>query len=326
MSIPKKFRFGGASAVTEAIGDVVRRGQSAQGDLHYDRVDLERIEPDPENPRQLRLSDAEFGLLSDADWVLGARASERPDNRTKVLLRLRDLADSMIENDVLEPIRIFRHGSRYRVAYGERRYWAARLAGLKDIPARISEQRPTKVRTLQLVENLQRDDLDLAARVRNVIAVFDELREEGDATAERFGNLVGMGERNARRYFRVATGPRDLINAVLDGQVRDLATAASLAAITDDVRRLAVLAHVVKGLSLEDAEAAADKALNPPVQQARGRPATKVTLGATANTKVVHAIMERVLGEGAVPDVEWADFRAVSRAWKAFLADLERHL
>jgi len=326
MATPKKFRFGSTS-VTEAIGDVVRRGQTGHGDLHYDRVDLDRIEPDPENPRQLQLTDDEFARLSDADWVRKARAGDDLDDRTRVLVRLRDLADSMIENDVLEPIRVFRHGSRYRIAYGERRYWGARLAGLKDIPARISDQRPSKVRTLQLVENLHRDDLDLAARMRNVIAVLGELAEEGEATAERFGGLVGMGERNARRYFRVATGPQDVVDAVLGGKiVRDLAAAASVSAIGDDARRLAVLANLGSGMSLVDALEAVERAFNPPQKQARGRPATKVTLGTTANAGVVREIMQRVLGKDALPDLEWDDYRAVSKAWKAFLADLERSL
>jgi ParB family chromosome partitioning protein len=326
MGTPKKFRFGSTS-VTEAIGDVVRRGQTGHADLHYDRVDLDRIEPDPENPRHLRLTDDEFAQLSDVDWVRKARAGDGLDDRTRVLVRLRDLADSMIENDVLEPIRVFRHGSRYRVAYGERRYWGARLAGLKDIPARISDQRPSKVRTLQLVENLHRDDLDLAARMRNVIAVLGELAEEGEATAERFGNLVGMGERNARRYFRVATGPQDVIDAVLGGKIiRELAVAASVSAISEDSRRLAVLGNLGSGMSLVDALAAVERAFNPPQKQARGRPATKVTLGATANAGVVREIMQRVLGEEALPDLEWDDYRAVSKAWRAFLADLERSL
>ncbi|MEA3642386.1 MAG: ParB N-terminal domain-containing protein [Lamprobacter sp.] len=326
MSTPKKFRFG-STPVTEAIGDVVRRGQSGKGELHYDRVDLDRIEPDPENPRQLQLTEDEFARLSDPDWVHSARALDEVDQRTRLLLRLRDLADSMIENDVLEPIRVFRHGSLYRVAYGERRYWGARLANLKNIPARISDQRPANVRTLQLVENLHRDDLDLAARMRNVIAVLGELEAEGEATTERFGHLVGMGERNARRYCRVAMGPQDVLDAVLNERVvRDLAVAASVASIVDDSRRLAVLANLRSGMSLADALAAVERAVESPKKQSRGRPATKVTLGATTNAAVVREIMQRVLGDEALPDLEWDDYRSVSKAWKAFLAELERSL
>ncbi|MBK1720053.1 ParB/RepB/Spo0J family partition protein [Thiocystis violacea] len=326
MATPKKMRFG-PSQVTEAMGEIVRRGQTGHGDLHYDRVDLARIEPDPENPRQLRLSEHEFLLLSDDAWLLNARSGDDSDERTRLLLRLKDLADSMIENDVLEPIRIFRHGERYRIAYGERRYWAARLAGLKDIPARISDQRPGKVRTLQLVENLHRDDLDLAARMRNVIAVLGELDEEGEATAERFSHLIGMSERQARRYLQVANGPRDVLEAVVGGQVvRDLAVAAAISSINDERRRISVLLHLSNGMSLKDALDAAEREINPPIKQSRGRPAVKVTLGVTSNAGLVREIMRRVVGDTELPDLDWTDYRAVTKAWKSFLSDLESSL
>ena len=322
---PKRFRFG-ASAITDAIGDTVRRGSAEAGAVHVDTLDLERIEPDPDNPRQLRLTEQEFQWLSDPDWVTTAKASDSASMRIKVLLRLRDLADSMLQSGVLQPIRAFRHGNLYRIAYGERRYWAARLAGLKHIPAWISDQRPSRVRTLQLVENLHRDDLDLAGRLRNVLAVLDELAEEGDTTGERLGSLLGIAERSARRYLQVARGPRDVLEAVSSGVIRDLLVAASASAIQDDVSRGVVLSFLAKGLSWERAVLEAEKARNPSMdrERTRGRPVTKVTLGATAKVGVVREIMQIVLGEGQLPDLDWSDLRAVTNAWKAFLAEMEQ--
>lgn len=122
-------------------------------------------------------------------------------------------------------------------------------------------------------------------------------------------------------------GPQDVLDAVLNERiVRDLAVAASVSSIADDSRRLAVLANLRNGMSLADALAAVEQAFEAPKKQARGRPATKVTLGATTNAAVVREIMQRVLGEEALPDLEWDDYRSVSKAWKAFLAELERSL
>ena len=143
---PKRFRFGG-SAITDAISETVRRGTVEAGVMHVDALEVERIEPDSDNPRQLRITEDEFGWLLDPAAVAAARISESQSARIKVLLRLRDLADSMLESGVLQPIRVFRHGNLYRIAYGERRYWAARLAEIKNIPAWISDQRPARVRT-----------------------------------------------------------------------------------------------------------------------------------------------------------------------------------
>lgn len=320
---PKRFRFG-ASAITDAISDTVRRGSAEAGVVHVDTLDLERIETDPDNPRQLRLTEQEFSWLSDPTWVIGARETDPVSSRFKQLLRLRDLADSMLQSGVLQPIRAFRHGNLYRIAYGERRYWAARLAGMKHIPAWISDQRPSRVRTLQLVENLHRDDLDLAGRLRNILAVLGELVEEGDTTGERLGSLLGISERSARRYLQVARGPKDVLDAVSAGVIRDLLVAASASAIQDDVHRGVIIAYLGKGLSWERAVMEAEKMRNPPTERVRGRPITKVTLGATAKVGVVREIMQIVLGEGQLPDLEWTDLRAVSRAWKEFLTEMEK--
>lgn len=320
---PKRFRFG-TSAITDAISDTVRRGSAEAGSVHVDTLDLERIEPDPDNPRQLHLTEQEFLWLSDPDWVSGVKESDSVSSRIKVLLRLRELADSMLQSGVLQPIRVFRHGNLYRIAYGERRYWAARLAGMKHIAAWISDQRPSRVRTLQLVENLHRDDLDLAGRLRNVLAVLDELKEEGDTTGERLGSLLGISERSARRYLQVARGPRDVLDAVSGAVIRDLLVAASVSAIQDDVHRSVVISFLGKGLSWERSVVEAEKMRNPPTERVRGRPVTKVTLGATAKVGVVREIMQIVLGEERLPDLEWTDLRAVSKAWKEFLAEMEK--
>lgn len=321
-SPPKKFRFG-SSAINDAIGDTVRRGSAEAGVLHVDTLDIERIEPDPDNPRQLLLSEDEFSWLLDAEAVMGARASDTESTRVKVLLRLRDLADSMLESGVLQPIRVFRHGNMYRIAYGERRYWAARLAGMKHLPAWISDQRPSRIRTLQLVENLHRDDLDLAARMRNVLGVLEELSEEGDTTGERLGNLLGMAERSARRYLQVARGPADVLQAVFNGTIKDLLVAASASAIQDNEQRCLVLSLVEKGLTWERAVAELEKRQTLPSERMRGRPVTKVTLGATEKTEVVREIMQIVLGEDHLPQLEWSDYRAVSKAWREFLVEME---
>ena len=320
---PKRFRFGG-SAITDAISETVRRGNVEAGVMHVDALEVERIEPDSDNPRQLRITEDEFGWLLDPVAVAAARVSESPSARIKVLLRLRDLADSMLESGVLQPIRVFRHGNLYRIAYGERRYWAARLAEIKNIPAWISDQRPARVRTLQLVENLHRDDLDLAGRLRNVLGVLEELAEEGDTTGERLASLVGIAERSARRYLQVARGPEDVREAVLAGIIRDLLVAASASAIRDDVQRGVVLSLLAKGLNWERAVAEAEKIRNPPAERTRGRPMMKVTLGATTNVGVVREIMQIVLGEERLPQLEWSDYRAVGKAWKAFLAEMEQ--
>lgn len=73
--------------------------------------------------------------------------------------KLAELADSIRQNGVLQPILVRRKGQKYEIVAGERRYQASKLAGLNEIPAVVREIDDDKVFQLALIENLQRSDL-----------------------------------------------------------------------------------------------------------------------------------------------------------------------
>lgn len=326
MSTSKRKRFSTGGASLQGISDAVSAGTVELGELNFDSLDIDRIEPDPENPRRLGLSEDELAWLKDRAAVAKARADESPDTRTETLLALRNLADSMDENGVLQPIKVYRHGTVFRIAYGERRYWAARVAGLSAMPAWILSKRPTRLRAVQLVENIQREDLILSARVRNVIGVLSELAEDGEATGQRLATLVGMNERTARRYLQVAQGPENVRDAVLAGELTALKDAAAMTGM-DEEMRLFVLEAVRAGKSVADAVAVWEaRQRTKETEGKRGRPKTKVTLGSTRNVALVKALMGRLLDEDQIPDVDWDDYGAIAKAWQQLLADIERSL
>ncbi len=330
MTISKRMRFSAGGKAHQAIGDAVERAQTQGGEHNFDAVAIARVAPDPDNPRRLRITDAELGWLQDAQAVAEARAEPNPDARTVELLQLADKAESIRTNGVLQPIRVYRHGEGYRIAYGERRYWGARLAGLKEIPAWISAEKPARLRTLQLIENIQRVDLDLAGRLRNLAAVMDELGVEGAAVEEQLAQNIGLAPRTIRRYLQVLRGPADVVAAVHERVIDNLKVAAELAAEQDAALRAEILAAMAAGLSVgaarEQVDARRRAATAKPAKSARGRPATRVTLGATTNVGVVREIMQRVLGEEGVPELDWSDYAGVAKAWKRFLAELEKSL
>ncbi|MBK1724430.1 hypothetical protein CKO23_19690 [Thiocystis violacea] len=309
------------------MGELLRDESGAEDDAQEHLIEISKVSPDPDNPRRLMLTDEEFEHLQDPDWVSGKREDDGGDKRVAVLLGLRELADSMPASGVLQAIRVYRYGSGYRIAFGERRYWGARLANLTEIPARVHFQRPTNLRTLQLVENLQREDLDLSGRMRSVLAMMEEIECEGDVSGQLLAKLVGMSDRQARRYLQVAKGPREVLDAVVEDRgIRDLLVAATVAGIEDAEKRAVVLRALAAGKTLKNAQAEAERAVNASAGKARGRPATKVTLGTTANVVVVRTVMERVLGDEGIPNLDWNDYGAVSKAWKDFLRKLEESL
>src|SRR6266850_294897 len=71
---------------------------------------------------------------------------------------LKELAMSIRENGIVQPVLVRPHGSRYELVAGERRWRAAQLAGLSRIPASIREIADDKVLELALIENIQRED------------------------------------------------------------------------------------------------------------------------------------------------------------------------
>jgi ParB family chromosome partitioning protein len=320
----QRLRLGGPTLA--GIEEYVQ-GADDRADFVAEMVDLERIEPDPNNPRRLGLTLDEVASLSDPDEVAVRRGDENLEPRWGVLMELRELADSIQANGVLQPIKIYRHGSGFRIAYGERRYWGAHIAGLRSIPALILAHRPARLRALQLVENVQRSDLDLPARVRNIAGVLEDLRGDGEASAPRLATMVGFSERVARRYVQVVKGPQEVREAIDGGTVTDLKTAAALVGL-DGGARTFVLGRMAIGKSFEQAcgEWEARQRESEAAMPTVGRPRTKVTLGSTKNVALVRVLMERICGVDALPDIRWDDYGAVAKAWQKLLVDIERSL
>lgn len=94
---------------------------------------------------------------------------------------LQELADSIKQNGVLQPILVRRIGSKYQIVAGERRYQASKLAGLKEIPAVVRDIDDKEVFQLALIENLQRSDLSTMEEAKGYRQLIDSqgLTQEG---------------------------------------------------------------------------------------------------------------------------------------------------
>lgn len=107
--------------------------------------------------------------------------------------RLLELADSIRELGVLQPIEVRRQGERYLLVYGQRRLMASRLAGRPTVPAVVagdaSDQDVATRAIVQLVENLQRDDLPPLDAARSIRAVLDA---DEDLTIEALAKRLGV--------------------------------------------------------------------------------------------------------------------------------------
>lgn len=94
---------------------------------------------------------------------------------------LQELADSIKQNGVLQPILVRKIGGKYQIVAGERRYQASKLAGLKEIPAVVRDIDDKEVFQLALIENLQRSDLSPMEEAKGYRQLIDSqgLTQEG---------------------------------------------------------------------------------------------------------------------------------------------------
>ena len=127
-----------------------------------------------------------------ADAVVSLRLSEIDPNRDQPRRRfsedaLGELAASIRSVGVIQPILVHKSGRRYVIIAGERRWRAARLAGLTEIPAIVRDWDEVRRLEAALVENLQRDDLNPIEEATGVNRLMEQCGLTQEAAAERLG-------------------------------------------------------------------------------------------------------------------------------------------
>ena len=124
--------------------------------------------------------------------------------------KLRELAESIRTQGVIQPILVRRDGSAYRLIAGERRWRAAQLAGLHEVPAVVRDVTPAEAFELALVENLQRTDLNPLEEAEG----YRRLIQEFGLTQDQVGERVGRDRAsiaNALRLLQLPDAVKELL-------------------------------------------------------------------------------------------------------------------
>jgi len=128
---------------------------------------------------------------------------------------LEELAQSIRIHDVIQPITVTRiQHKKFRLIAGERRLRAARIAGLKDIPAYIRQADDRQLLELALTENLQREDLNAIETALS----YRRLMEECELTQEQVAERIGKDRTTVTNYLRLLKLPPDIQVAVRNGR------------------------------------------------------------------------------------------------------------
>jgi len=149
------------------------------------RIPLHQIEANPEQPRH------DFDETS-----------------------LSELAASVKMHDIIQPLTVTKlSNGNYRIIAGERRFRAAKIAGLSDVPVYVREARESKILELALLENLQREDLNAI----EIALSYKRLMDELDYTQEQLAERMGKERSTVANYIRLLKLPPDIQAAVRNG-------------------------------------------------------------------------------------------------------------
>ena len=162
--------------------------------LEYNKSQLKElkisdISPDPEQPR-------------------------RHFNKEK----LEELVNSIRIHGVLQPIVVVRKNSKFLIVAGERRYRASKLAGLESVPAVVRELSDQNRLELSLIENIQRDNLN----VLEMAEAYSKLREQFNLTAKEIGERVGgRSESAVLNTLRLLKLPQIVKDYIVSGELKE---------------------------------------------------------------------------------------------------------
>jgi ParB family chromosome partitioning protein len=128
---------------------------------------------------------------------------------------LEELAASIKEHGLIQPILVRPKGDRYEIIAGERRWRAAKLAGVNELPAVVLAMDDTKAAEVSLIENLQREDLNVLEEAR----AYKQVMEKFHYTQELLAERVGKSRSYVANILRILTLPEEIQKLVEAKQI-----------------------------------------------------------------------------------------------------------
>ena len=211
---------------------------------------------------------AEFptGATSMVELEIGqVRPNPRQPRRVFDDEAIQRLSESVKADGVVQPIVVRDVGDGYEIVAGERRWRAARLAGLRTIPAIVRSADDRELLILALAENVAREDLNPIDQARAYAVLADEL----DLTQTEIARRVGKSRPAVANTMRLLELPDDVLDLVAAGDLSEGHGRALLLASGQDERSSLARTAVSRGWSVRECEAAAKRAAKPARRQGK---------------------------------------------------------
>ena len=165
-------------------------------------------------------------------------------------LALEELSSSIAEHGVLQPILVIKKNLRYMIVAGERRWRAARLAGLSQIPALVSSFSEKNIAEISLIENLQRDDLNPIETAQGIKKLMDEYK----MTQESVSKQLGKSRSAIANTLRLLTLPEYIIDHVRNDELSAGHARALIICSNEKDQKAIVNKIILSGISVRETE------------------------------------------------------------------------
>ncbi len=163
---------------------------------------------------------------------------------------LDELARSIKESGVLQPVIVVPEDDHYRIIVGERRWRAAQKIGLKKIPAIIRSMQNVKQLETSLAENLQREDLNPL----EIALAYQKMIQDLNYTQQDIADRVGKDRTSVANYLRLLKLPQEIQDYLAEGKI-SMGHARALLSVEDHELQLSISSQIIQNqLSVRDIE------------------------------------------------------------------------
>jgi ParB family chromosome partitioning protein len=187
----------------------------------YAELDIELLKPNPLQPRM------------------------KFDNQA-----IDELAQSIRETGIVQPVLVVPDDGHYRIIVGERRWRAAQKAGLQRIPAMIRNMSPDKQLEISIIENIHREDLN----PMEIAMAYQRMSSEWNYTQQDIAEKVGKDRTSVTNYLRLLKLPQEIRDSLVEEKI-SMGHARALLALEEPEVQLAAFQKIIdKGLSVRNTE------------------------------------------------------------------------
>lgn len=198
-----------------------RTDDSIRGDKYIVEVDVNNIVPNPHQPR----------VLFDDE-------------------KLEDLAKSIKQHGIIQPLVVSNNGVKYELIAGERRFQAAKIAGLNKVPVIVREASEKQKLELAIIENVQRHDLNAIEEATSYKKLMDEYQMNQEEVASRIGKSRSL----VANKIRLLSLPIEIQKALIERRITE-GHAKAILAIENPEKQRALFELILKGnLTVRQAE------------------------------------------------------------------------